>query len=185
MPSNSVENYTFGFYNYWFLSQRRPAKAQAGLLCSHAWSMEVDEGSDQNQISSPTGWLRMLVWRMSTEDEKYHNPMTWLIIMVLDVVLGVCVSFPFYVLDSTWNSIVSVPDYCLFTLFLCISPFLKFRRTEPLVPRMAGWDTYCCPRWKKWKRCYIILNVYINYLKLLSHGHNLHTWAKDKVREAP
>ena len=67
----------------WYLSHRRPAKAQAslcilrasaqsrqGLRCSHTWSMEVDEGSDQNQTSSPTGWLRMRVWRMSLRRTK-------------------------------------------------------------------------------------------------------------------
>ena len=40
----------------WYLSQRRPAKAQASrasaqshqsLRCSHTWNMEVDEGFDQ------------------------------------------------------------------------------------------------------------------------------------------
>ena len=38
----------------WYLSHRRPAKVQASLRispepfrCSHTWSMEVDEGSDQ------------------------------------------------------------------------------------------------------------------------------------------
>ena len=63
----------------WYLSHRRPAKAQASLRiravssaqsrqslrCSHTWSMEVDEGSDQNQASSPTRWLSTRVWRMS------------------------------------------------------------------------------------------------------------------------
>ena len=32
--------------------------------------MEVDEGSYQNQTSSPTGWLRMHVWRMSLRRTK-------------------------------------------------------------------------------------------------------------------
>ena len=38
------------------------------LRCSHTWCMEVDEGS--NQISSPTGWLHMCVWRMSLRKMK-------------------------------------------------------------------------------------------------------------------
>ena len=29
------------------------------------WSMAVDDGSDQNQTSSPTGWPRMRFWKMS------------------------------------------------------------------------------------------------------------------------
>ena len=35
------------------------------VRCSHTWSMEIDEGPTKNQTSSPTGWLRMCVWRMS------------------------------------------------------------------------------------------------------------------------
>ena len=31
----------------WYLSHRRPAKTRQSLHCSHTWSMEVDEGSDQ------------------------------------------------------------------------------------------------------------------------------------------
>ena len=56
----------------WYLSHRRPATAQKSLcICAvspeplHTWSVEVDEGSDKNQTSSPTGWLLMHVWRMS------------------------------------------------------------------------------------------------------------------------
>ena len=70
----------------WYLSHRRTAKAQArlrilavspepslfaslqsrqSLRCSHTQSMEVDEGSDQNQTCSPSGLLRMRVWRLS------------------------------------------------------------------------------------------------------------------------
>ena len=58
----------------WYLSQddqrrlRRfcaSAQSRQSLHCSHAWSMEEDGGSEQNQTSSPTGWLRMHVWRMS------------------------------------------------------------------------------------------------------------------------
>ena len=75
----------------WYLSHRRPAKAQASLLiCAvspepssavspqpslFAHIMEVEEGSDKkNQTSSPSGWLR----NEFTADEKYHNLMTWL-----------------------------------------------------------------------------------------------------------
>ena len=36
----------------------------------------------------------------------------------LDVVLGACVSFPFVVLDRAWNSVVLVPEYCLFIEFV-------------------------------------------------------------------
>ena len=46
------------------------AQSRKSLRCSHTLSMEVDEGSDQNQTSSPIGWLRMRVWRMSLRRTK-------------------------------------------------------------------------------------------------------------------
>ena len=49
----------------WYFAQSRQS-----LRCSHTWSMEVDEGSLQNQTSSPTGWLRMRVWRMCLRRTK-------------------------------------------------------------------------------------------------------------------
>ena len=57
----------------WYLSHRRQrrlrrscasAQSRQSLRCLHTWRMEVDEGSDQSQTSSPTGWLGMRVWRM-------------------------------------------------------------------------------------------------------------------------
>ena len=52
------------------------AQSRQGLLCSHTWSMEVDEGSDQNQTSSLTGWLRMSIWRMRLRRTSNHNLMS-------------------------------------------------------------------------------------------------------------
>ena len=40
------------------------------LRCSHTWSMELDERSDQNQASGPIGWLHNCVWRMSLRRTK-------------------------------------------------------------------------------------------------------------------
>ena len=40
-------------------------QSSQSLRCSHALSMEVDKRSSQNQTSSPTGWMRMRIWRMS------------------------------------------------------------------------------------------------------------------------
>ena len=64
----------------WYLSHRRPAKAQASLriwavspqpsLFAHMkygsrWRVRA-----KNQTSSPTGWLHMCVWRMSLQRTK-------------------------------------------------------------------------------------------------------------------
>ena len=65
----------------WYLSHRRPAKAQASLCirCSHTWSMEVDEGSDQKSDIYPH-WMaaHARLKNEFTEDEKYHNVMCML-----------------------------------------------------------------------------------------------------------
>ena len=64
----------------WYLSHRKPAKAQASLhipavspepsLFAHV-SVEVEERSDQKlDILSPTGWLFMRVWKMSLRGMK-------------------------------------------------------------------------------------------------------------------
>ena len=45
-------------------------QSRQSRCCLHTWSMEVDEGSDKNQTSSPTGWLLMRVWRMSLQRTK-------------------------------------------------------------------------------------------------------------------
>ena len=66
----------------WYLSNRRPAKAQASLhiraarqslCCSHTCSMEVDEGTDQKPI-----WMAAHAHLKNefTGDKKYHNVMT-------------------------------------------------------------------------------------------------------------
>ena len=47
-----------------------PVQSRQSLHCSHALSMEVDEGSNKNQTSSPTGWLSMSIWRMSLQRMK-------------------------------------------------------------------------------------------------------------------
>ena len=46
------------------------AQSRQSLRCLHTWNMEVDEGSDQTQTSSPTGWLCMRIWRMSLRRTK-------------------------------------------------------------------------------------------------------------------
>ena len=63
----------------WYLSHRRPAKVQASLRI-HAVSQEpslfahMKYGTRRRvgpkQTSSPTGWLRMCVWRMSVRRTK-------------------------------------------------------------------------------------------------------------------
>ena len=61
----------------WYLSHRLPAKAQANLRISavlpeHLLFAHMKYGSRRraNQTSSPTGWLRMHVWRMSLRRMK-------------------------------------------------------------------------------------------------------------------
>ena len=46
------------------------AQSRQSLRCSHTWLMEVDEESNQNQTSSPIGWLRMHIWRMGLQRTK-------------------------------------------------------------------------------------------------------------------
>ena len=69
---------------FWYLSHRRPAKAQASLRI-HAVSPEpslfahMRNGCRQRirpniRHLAPTGWLRIRIWRMN--DEKCHNLMT-------------------------------------------------------------------------------------------------------------
>ena len=62
----------------WYLSHRRPAKAQASLRI-RAVSPEPSlfahmkygsRGNVKNQTSSPTGWLGMLAWSMSLRKKK-------------------------------------------------------------------------------------------------------------------
>ena len=74
----------------WYLSHRRSAKAQASLRiraqshqslrCSHTWSIEVDEVSDQKLDIQPH-WMAAHAHfkNVFTEDEKCQNLMTWLI----------------------------------------------------------------------------------------------------------
>ena len=54
------------------------AQSHQSLPCSYTWSMEVDEGFDQKQTSSPTGWLRMRIrrislWRMKSTIIAWHG----------------------------------------------------------------------------------------------------------------
>ena len=70
LQNNWASSWDFGTYHIGYQRRLRRACASAhsrqSLRCSHTWSMEVDEGSHQNQTSSPTGWLRMRIWRMSS-----------------------------------------------------------------------------------------------------------------------
>ena len=54
------------------------AQSRQSLRCSHTQRMEVDEGSDQNQTCSPSGLLRMRVWRLSLRRAMCQNLMSWL-----------------------------------------------------------------------------------------------------------
>ena len=58
----------------WYLSYRRTAKAH--LRCSHTWSMEVDEASDLTSDIRTAAHARLK--NEFTEDEMYHNLMSWL-----------------------------------------------------------------------------------------------------------
>ena len=51
----------------WYLSQRRPAKAQVSI---HPVSPEPSLFAHMKNGSSPTGWLRMHVWGMSLRRTK-------------------------------------------------------------------------------------------------------------------
>ena len=55
-----------------------PAQSRQSLRYSYTWSMEVDEGSDQNSDIKPH-WIavHMRLKNEFTEDEKYHNLMSW------------------------------------------------------------------------------------------------------------
>ena len=63
-----------------FLSHRRPAKAQASMriraispepsLFAHMKYGSKTKGPTKNQTSSPTGWLRMRVWKMNLRRTK-------------------------------------------------------------------------------------------------------------------
>ena len=74
------------FKSTWYLSHRRPVKAQARLRrCavtpepSHTWSMEVDKGSDQkSDIQSLWMGAHTHLKNEFTKDEKCHNLMRWL-----------------------------------------------------------------------------------------------------------
>ena len=62
----------------WYLSHRRPAKAQAAhsrqsLRCSQTSSKEVDNGSDQKSDIQPHSMAAPARLKNEfTEDEKYH-----------------------------------------------------------------------------------------------------------------
>ena len=46
----------------WYLSHRRPVKAEANLrIRTQEVTMEVTEGRPKIRHSSPTGWLRMRI----------------------------------------------------------------------------------------------------------------------------
>ena len=47
-------------------------------------------------------------------------------VFIFSAVLIVGVPFPFSVKGRMWNSIVSVPDHCLFSMLLCIRKLLRF-----------------------------------------------------------
>ena len=82
-----IQASSWDYGTYHISDQRRLKRACAfapslqSLQCSRTWSMKIDEGSNKKQTSSPTGWLRMRIWRMNefTEDKKYHTLMSWLI----------------------------------------------------------------------------------------------------------
>ena len=61
------------------------AQSRQSLRCSHTWSMEVVEGSDQISDVYPH-WMAVhaLLKNEYTEDEKYHNLMSWLKLSLLN-----------------------------------------------------------------------------------------------------
>ena len=76
----------------WYLSHRRQrrlrrdcaaTRSHQSLRSSHTWSMEVDERSDQKSDIWPH-WMaaHARLKNEFTEDEKRHNLMRWLILMV-------------------------------------------------------------------------------------------------------
>ena len=83
----------------WYLSYRRPVKAQASLRIrahslTRAFAVRTHEvwkqtkGPTKNQTSSPTGWLHMGVWRMSLWRTKstiisYHGSLMSLILITV------------------------------------------------------------------------------------------------------
>ena len=71
---HSSHSWDYGTHNIGDQRRLRQAcasgQSRQSIRHSHTWSMEVDEGSDQNQTSSPTGRLRMRVWRMSLRRTK-------------------------------------------------------------------------------------------------------------------
>ena len=83
LPQNWTSS--LGYSIYHIGDQRRLRQACAStqscqsLRWSYTWSMEVDEGSDQNLTSSSTGWLCMHIWRMSLRRTKSAIISWWLI----------------------------------------------------------------------------------------------------------
>ena len=78
-------NTTWDYDTYHIGDQRRlrqacaSAQSRQSLHCSHTWSMEVDEGSDQKSDIWPH-WVdtHARLKNEFTEDKKCHNLMRWL-----------------------------------------------------------------------------------------------------------
>ena len=80
-----------------------PAQSRQSLRCSHTWSMEVDEGSNQSSDIYPH-WMATHAHLKNdfTEDHKYHNLMTWLIVEnVRKIVLLSTTGYFFHEFDIT------------------------------------------------------------------------------------
>ena len=83
----------------WYLSHRRPAKAQASLriravspepsLFAHMKYRSRRRVRSKNQTSSPTGMAGHACLKNEfTKDKKYHNLMSWLIFKIIEIVFS-------------------------------------------------------------------------------------------------
>ena len=92
----------------WHLSHRRPAKAQVSLSirvvcqslrCSHTWSMEVDEGSDQN-IRHLAHWMAVHA-RLNNE---FRSMFFFFVFFLFLFFVLFCFSAPF-MLETLYNQL--------------------------------------------------------------------------------
>ena len=68
--------------------------------------MEVVEGSDQkNQTSSPTGWLCMSIWRMSSGRTKSHKAKKQCVFQVSQSYLGFCPNPKHFIVNFEENTV--------------------------------------------------------------------------------
>ena len=95
------------------------------LRCSHTWSMEVDEGSNQRSDIQPH-WMaaHLHLKNEFMEDKKYHNYMSWLFQMR-------SVKLSTYLAISSWNSLnkASLGSSLILGLFLMFFALFAYLET--------------------------------------------------------